>query len=108
MADRLARRKQVRGRVRGHEETMRTYAVAVLGRHQLAGVRIVQRVVQPGDGARRVSERGMLGDVLNPFAVDPDLAAVAQALEVLLAGQREGASGVGQMPAAPRASSGFG
>jgi hypothetical protein len=68
----------------------------------------MQRVVQTGDRARRVPKRGMLGDVLDAVAVDPDLAAVAQVLEVLLAGQRAGASGFGQRPAAARASSGFG
>jgi hypothetical protein len=50
----------------------------------------------------------MLGDVLDAFAVDPDLAAVAEALEVFVAGQRPGASDLGQMPAAARASSGLG
>ena len=49
----------------------------------------------------------MLGHVPDAFAVDPDLATVTQALEVLRAGERRGAGGPGQSPAAARASSGF-
>ena len=83
-------------------------AVPVLRGHQLPRLGVVQRVVQPRDRSRRVTECGMLGDVADLLAVDPDLAPVAKALEVLLAGQRAGASGFGQRPAAASASSGFG
>src|SRR5262245_4740172 len=48
---------------------------------------IVERVVQPRDHARGVSKRGMRRDVLDALAVDPDFTPVAQALEVLLAGE---------------------
>ena len=49
---------------------------------------IVQRVVQAREHAHGVAERGMRRDVLDALAVDPDLAAVAQALEVFRGGER--------------------
>jgi hypothetical protein len=48
---------------------------------------IVERVVEPGDASRRIAERRMDGDVLNPLAIDVDLAAVLQAFQVLPAGK---------------------
>src|SRR6516162_6998013 len=69
------------------EEFVRAYAETVHGRELLARGRIVQRVVEPRDRARGVAKRGMLGDVADPLAVEIDLAAVAKAREVLLAGQ---------------------
>ena len=51
-------------------------------------LRVVQRVVEPRDRARGVAERRMRGDVLDPLAVDLDLAAVAQAFEIFRAGER--------------------
>ena len=46
------------------------------------------RVIEPGDIARGIAEGRMGGDVLDPLAVDIDLAAVAQAFKVFLAGER--------------------
>src|SRR5262249_48884292 len=48
---------------------------------------IVQGVVESRERARRVAERRMLGDVGYPFAVDIDLAAIAQAGEICGAGE---------------------
>jgi len=45
------------------------------------------RVIEPGDIARGIAEGRMGGDVLDPLAVDIDLAAVAQAFKVFLAGE---------------------
>ena len=50
--------------------------------------RVVQRVVEPRQHPGRVAKGRVRRDVLDPLAVDPDLAAVAQALEELLAGVR--------------------
>ena len=49
---------------------------------------IVQRIVEPRDHARGVAKGRMGGDVLDALAVDVDLAAVAQRLEILRAGLR--------------------
>ena len=59
------------------------------GQHALPR-RVVQRVVQPRDGAHRVTESGVGGDVGDALAVDIDFAAVAQALHVFRAGIRAG------------------
>src|SRR6185436_429479 len=55
--------------------------------------RIVQRVVELGDGAGRVAKRRVRGHVLDAFAVDIDLAIVAQAFEIFLARERPGLPG---------------
>src|SRR5580693_7916546 len=57
------------------------------GEHVLGGL-VVQRVVEQRHRARRVAERRMLGDVLDPLAIDVDLAAVAQRFQELRAGHR--------------------
>src|SRR6267154_6838875 len=57
------------------------------GQHALAGG-IMQRVVEPRDRARRIAEGRMGGDVGDPLALNIDFAAVAQALEIFLAGER--------------------
>ena len=49
---------------------------------------IVQRVVEARDHARGVAEGRMRRDVLDAFAVDVDLAAVAQRFQKLLAVHR--------------------
>ena len=75
---------------RGAKELVGVAAAAGVGgscEHVLAGG-IVQRVVQPRDHAHRVPERRMRRHVLDALAVNPDLAAVAQALEILVAGER--------------------
>src|SRR5207245_5500263 len=46
----------------------------------------VQGVVEPGDHPCGVAEGRMLGDVLDPLAVDPYLATGIEAVEKLLAG----------------------
>jgi hypothetical protein len=62
-----------------------------LGEHVLAAlVVVVQRIVEPRQHPGAVLERRVRGDVLDALAVDPDLAAVVEALEKLLAGVREG------------------
>ena len=90
MRDGVALADQVLARMRDAEELVGEGARAGVGRagqHVLL-LWIVQRVVEPRDGARGVAERRMRGDVLDPLAVDIDLAAVAQAVEILLAGER--------------------
>jgi hypothetical protein len=57
--------------------------VAVLGR--------ALAVVDHGEGVRRVAERRMGRDVLDQFAADIDAPAVADALEIVLAGHQHGA-----------------
>src|SRR5271165_2329213 len=52
----------------------------------LLGVVAMQRVVEPGHHPRGVAESGMLGDVFDALAIDPDLPAVIEAVEKLLAG----------------------
>ena len=53
--------------------------------------RVVQRVVQAGEHARRVAEGRVGGEIFDTFAVDPDLARTAQAFQVLCAGERAAA-----------------
>ena len=57
----------------------------------VVGSGVVQRIVQPGDHARGVAEGRVGGHVFDPFAVDPDLTPVTQALQVFA--PREGAAG---------------
>ena len=45
---------------------------------------IVQGIEEPGRHSRRVAEGRMRSDVVNAFAVDVDLASVAQRFEILL------------------------
>src|SRR6185436_10092170 len=61
-----------------------------LGEHMLArGVILMEGVVEPGQHAGAVLEGGVRGDVLDSLAVDPDLAAVVETRQELLAGVRE-------------------
>ena len=90
MRDGVALADQVLARVRDAEEFVGEPARAGVGRagqHVLL-LGIVQRIVEPRDGARGIAERRMRGDVLDPLAVDIDFAAVAQAFEIFLAGER--------------------
>jgi hypothetical protein len=69
---------------------VRVAFVPGVGGHQelVLALGVVQRVVQAGDHPRRVAERRMRSDVLDALAVDEDLAAVLQRLQVFLAGLR--------------------
>ncbi len=83
--DRIAAGDEVGCGHRRLEERMRVAAVARVrfgGEHVLVG-RIVQGVVEPRDAANAVAEGGMRRHVVDALAVDPDLAPVPQALEVL-------------------------
>ena len=71
--------------VRGPEEFVGVAAAAGIGRgaeHVFAIV--VQSVIQPRQHPDGVAEGRVRGDILDPFPVDPDLAAVAQTLDVFL------------------------
>jgi hypothetical protein len=60
--------------------------VAVNSQQQICLLRIVQRVIEPGDGASRIAKCRMRCDVLDQLSVKVDLAAVAKAFEILLTG----------------------
>jgi hypothetical protein len=76
---------------------VRHAAIAGVGRREDAifPLRIVQRVIQPGDHSHGIAKRRMDRDVLDPLAVDEDLAAVAQRLDELVSGHRRGVLDVG-------------
>src|SRR5262249_1855775 len=50
-----------------------------------AGVVLMQRVVEARDHPRAVLKRPMLGGLLYPLAVDPDLATVVETVEIFAA-----------------------
>src|SRR5579871_2648783 len=80
----------------GHLEiAMGVAATAGVGRsgQGLFRGRVMQCIVEPRDRARRVAEGRVGGDVLDPLAIDIDLAALAQALEIFRS--REGPVPVG-------------
>ena len=79
----LARRNRL-----GGEERMGIAAASGIGRRRqdTALARIVQRVIEPGCHADRVAEGRMHRDVFDALAVDVDLAVVAQARHVFIAG----------------------
>lgn len=90
--DAVARGDQVIDRLRCAEEWVGEASVPRIGRHDQAafgGIIGVQGVVHSGDHPRRVAERRMHGHVLDLLAVDVDAAAVAQALKVLITGERQ-------------------
>ena len=58
-----------------------TFAV-LLEREQFVPLRICFELVEAGNGLRRVSERGVAGDVFHPLGPDIDGAAVAHAFEL--------------------------
>ena len=90
MRDGVALADQVLARMRDAKELVGEGARAGVGRagQHVFLLGVMQRVIEPGDGARGIAEGRMRGDVLDPLAVDIDLAAVAQAFEVFLAGER--------------------
>src|SRR3989304_1568316 len=84
--DRVAPADEISGGGRRLEERVRVAAaprVGLDGQHVLRR-RVVERVVEARNAADAVPERRMRGDVLDLLAVDPNLTAVAQAVEVLL------------------------
>ena len=90
--DRLEVAHTVLDRPREAEELVGHAVAAGIGpgRDHLAPLGIVERVVEPRDRSRRVSERRVGRDVLDPLPVDVDLAAVADALQILVPGERLG------------------
>ena len=88
--DRLALAKQILARLGDAEELVGEGSRARIGRacqHRLLLV-VVQRVVKPRDRAHRVAERRMRRHIVDLLAVDVDLAAVAQAVDILRPGER--------------------
>src|SRR5207249_10675034 len=78
------------GRRRAEVSVREAAPLRRLGEHVLAAlVVVVQRIVKPRKHPGAVLKRRMGRDVLDALAVDPDLAAVVEALEKLLAGVRE-------------------
>ena len=69
------------------EELMGIPARASVGRPSQTILRlgIVQRVIEPRDGARGVAERRMCGHVVDALAVDIDVTPIAQAREIFRA-----------------------
>ena len=65
-------------------------AIAGVGRQQelVLALGVVERVVEAGDHPRGVAEGRMGGDVLDPLAVDVDVALVAQRIQVFRPGLR--------------------
>ena len=79
----LARARQQEVGREGFSVLVECHDVAVLGR--------ALAVVDHGEGVRGVAERRMGRDVLDQFAADIDAPAVADALEIVLAGHQHGA-----------------
>src|SRR6184192_2214568 len=86
----VARRDQIVGARRRAEVPMRVAARTGIGRAGQLGMRgwIVKRVIEPCQHPGRIAKGRMRRDVLDALAVDPDLAAVTEAFQELLAGQR--------------------
>jgi hypothetical protein len=79
LGDGVALRDQILARARGAEEFVGVAAGAGVGRRgqDALGFLGMQRVIEPGDLARGIAERRVRGDVLDPFAIDVDFAAIA-------------------------------
>ena len=92
LGDGVAPRDHLVERLRGLEERVRHATVAGFGRQQdfVLALGVVQRVVQPRHHPRGVAEGLVLGHVLDPLAVDEDLAPVGERGEVVGAGLRRG------------------
>src|ERR1044071_7020336 len=89
MGDGIALTDQVLARARHAEELVRESAGAGIGRtgeYVLLG-RVMQRVVEPRDRARGIAKGRMRGHVVDALAVDPYLAAIAQAFEIFRPGE---------------------
>ena len=90
--DGVAAGDQVIHGLRRLEEGVRHSAIAGVGRQQqlFLSLVVMQRVEQARHHAGGVAEGRMGGDVLDAFAIDEDLAAVAQRLDIFRAGLRFG------------------
>src|SRR5207248_6051339 len=88
LGDRVATADELLGVFRRLEKFVREAAVAGIGRRRedVLALGIVQRVVEPRQHARGIAKRGVRRDVFYALAVNPDLASVAQAFEILLTG----------------------
>ena len=88
--DGVALRDHVLAALRHLEEFVGVAAGAGIGRRgeHVLGRLVVQRVVEQRDGAGRIAERRMFGDVLDALAVDVDLAVVLERLQEFGAGER--------------------
>src|SRR6266849_5615383 len=80
---------QILARARQQEVGRKSFSVLLEG-HDGAVLRRALAVVDHGEGSRRVAERRVGGDVLDHFAADIDATAVADAVEVFLAGHQHG------------------
>src|SRR5690606_8679163 len=83
-------------RVRCLEIAVDAYSAAVihLYGHDVARLLVVQSVIQAREHARGIPEGGMIYDVLYALAVDPDLTAIVQTVEILLAGEGSRLGGI--------------
>jgi len=81
---------QILARAR-QQEVGREMVPVLLECHHIAVLGRALAVVDHGEGVRRVAERRMGRDVLDQFAADIDAPAVADALEIVLAGHQHGA-----------------
>ena len=88
LGNRIALLAQIVGAFRHAEEFMGIAAAAGIGvpAQGVLHFRFMQRIVQLGDGGGGVAEGRMRGDVFDAFAVDVNLAAILQALQVLFTG----------------------
>src|SRR5581483_11639529 len=82
----------------GFEKLVRIAAIAGIGLGtQDAFAFIMQRVVEAGEHANGIAKRRVRRYILDPFAVNPDFAAVPQALHVFFTGERLGSRGGGRL-----------
>ena len=90
LRDGVAARDQILEGFRRLEEGVGHAAIAGVGRQQklVLALGIAQRIVKPRHHLRGVAKGLVLGDVLDPFAINEDLASVAERSEVVGAGLR--------------------
>ena len=85
--DRLARRQEFLRRVARLIEAVGADTARIDGGQQIALCRVVERIVEPGDRARRIAERRVRRHVLDPLAIEIDRPPVAQARQIVRRGQ---------------------
>src|SRR5260370_424971 len=100
--DGIARLGQLLRRVAGGKELVRADPKAVSSQQCLLHSRIVQRVVEPGDGARAVTKSWVRCDIGDAFAIDVDLSTIAQTLQIFRTGQGLNVDFVGHANPPPR------